>query len=93
LRCKVEDGFNMQQQKRQQNNSELIEFFTEKEVARRIGLAVGTVRRWRWAGRECPPHIRIGTKLVKYPAADFEAWLDAMRAGEIVAGTPKPEAL
>lgn len=82
----------MQQQKRQQSNRELIEFLTEKEVARRIGLAVGTVRRWRWGSKECPPHIRIGTKLVKYPAAEFEAWLDAMRAGELVAGTPKPGA-
>lgn len=75
-----------------QSNNFNQEFFTEQQIARRLGVAVGTVRRWRWSGRECPPHIRIGSKLVKYPAAEFEAWLDAMRAGEIVAGTPKAEA-
>ncbi|MBZ2187039.1 MAG: helix-turn-helix domain-containing protein [Bryobacter sp.] len=68
-------------------------FLSEKQVAQRLGVSKVTVRRWRWSGRECPPHIRVGTKLVKYPAAEFEAWLDAMRAGEIVAGTPKTQAL
>jgi predicted DNA-binding transcriptional regulator AlpA len=82
-----------QDQRLNQGSTHHIEFFDEKQIALRLGVAVGTVRRWRWAGRECPPHIRIGTKLVKYPAAEFEAWLDAMRAGEIVAGTPKAEAV
>jgi len=68
------------------------EFLSERQIAKRIGVSKVTVRRWRWSGRECPPFIRIGTKLVKYPAAEFEAWLDAMRAGEIVAGTVRAEA-
>ena len=47
---------------------------TRKEVAAYLGVQPGTLARWKWAGADAPPCIKIG-KSVRYRQSDVEAWL------------------
>lgn len=49
----------------------------EHEAARRLGLSVKTLRRWRWAGRG-PGFVKIGSA-VRYDPAVLTAYIDASR--------------
>ena len=49
----------------------------EHEAARRLGLSVKTLRRWRWAGRP-PAFIKIG-RAVRYDPAVIEGLIAAGR--------------
>ena len=49
----------------------------EREAAKRLGLAVATLRRWRWVGRN-PRFVKIGGA-VRYDPADLDAFIDACR--------------
>lgn len=53
------------------------ELFTEPETARRLGVSVSGLRKWRREGTG-PQFIRMG-RLVRYSALDIEAWLLANR--------------
>ena len=49
----------------------------EREAAKRLGLRVSTLRRWRWAGKG-PSFLKIGGA-VRYDLADLEAFIEASR--------------
>ena len=52
---------------------------TEHEAADRLGLAVATLRRWRWSG-DGPKHIKLGPargSAVRYAPADLAAFVAA----------------
>lgn len=47
----------------------------EKEAAEQCGVAVNTLRRWRWEGKG-PRYLKLG-RAVRYKESDLETWLDA----------------
>lgn len=47
----------------------------EAEVAKRFGLSVHTLRKWRWAGRG-PSFLKVG-RAVRYRVEDLLAFLAA----------------
>ena len=49
----------------------------EHEAARRLGLSVKTLRRWRWAGKG-PPFIKIGAA-VRYDPHDLAEFVALSR--------------
>jgi predicted DNA-binding transcriptional regulator AlpA len=49
----------------------------EREAAERLGLAVATLRRWRWVGRG-PRFVKVGGA-VRYDPADIDAFIEAGR--------------
>ncbi len=57
-----------------QGNLQLIH---EREAARRLGLSVKTLRRWRWSGQG-PAHRKLGAA-VRYAEEDLAAYVDAAR--------------
>ena len=55
----------------------LVRLVDEREAAERLGLAVATLRRWRWVGRG-PLFVKIGGA-VRYDPADLDALIEAGR--------------
>jgi predicted DNA-binding transcriptional regulator AlpA len=54
---------------------------TPGEAASRLGLSTRTLSRWREEGNG-PPYLELPRGLVRYPVAEFEAWLtDRQRNG------------
>ncbi len=49
----------------------------EHEAAARLGLAVATLRRWRWCGRG-PVHRKLGAA-VRYSSRDLTDFIEAGR--------------
>ena len=49
------------------------------EVARRLGVAEITLRKWRIAGNG-PRYVRCGAN-VRYRAADIESWVSSRTVG------------
>jgi len=45
----------------------------ETEVAKRLGLAPATLRKWRWEGRG-PSFVRVGGA-IRYDPADLRAFM------------------
>lgn len=58
----------------------------EHEAARRLGLKVSTLRRWRWEGRG-PTFYRIGAA-VRYDPRDLAAFIEAGRRASTSATQP-----
>lgn len=54
-----------------------MKLLNEREAAERLGLAVATLRRWRWAGRG-PAHLKIGSA-VRYDPAELNRFLSTAR--------------
>ena len=50
---------------------------TESETARRLGISVSGLRKWRREGQG-PHFIRLG-RLIRYSVPDLEEWLVANR--------------
>ncbi len=50
---------------------------TESETARRLGISVSGLRKWRRGGQG-PRFIRLG-RLIRYSVPDLEEWLVANR--------------
>ena len=50
---------------------------TYKDVAKRLGVAVGTVHSWVSTGRI--PHVKFGKRCVRFDAEVIEAWVDGFR--------------
>lgn len=46
-----------------------------QEAADRLGVAVGTLRQWRYLGGRGPRHIRCG-RVVRYRLSDISEYLD-----------------
>jgi len=53
-----------------------MKLLNEREAAERLGLAVATLRRWRWAGRG-PRFLKIGATAVRYSLEELDAFLAA----------------
>ncbi len=47
---------------------------TESETARRLGVSVNGLRKWRREGQG-PRFIRLGSRLIRYSAVDLDTWL------------------
>jgi len=54
----------------------LAKLLTDVEVAAMSGIARGTLAKMRMTG-DGPPFVKINSS-VRYPAADFEAWMSAL---------------
>ena len=54
-------------------NEQQIPAMTEREVARRLGLSVATLRAWR-VRRQGPRYVRFG-RAVRYLATDIERFV------------------
>jgi len=52
---------------------------TEHEVAKRLNISLGSIRRWRLLGHG-PVFIKIGS-LVRYRPEDLDSWLAALPKG------------
>lgn len=52
----------------------IYQLINENEAARRLGLAVPTLRKWRVHGGG-PPFLKLG-RAVRYDTADLDAWVD-----------------
>jgi excisionase family DNA binding protein len=50
---------------------------TIEQLADRLQVPVGTIRKWRAQGSGGPPGIRIG-KYVRYRPSDVDAWLNTL---------------
>ncbi len=59
------------------NNSTAQPLVNEDQAAKRLGLSVKTLRRWRWAGRG-PGFLKIGFA-VRYDPAELRAFIEASR--------------
>jgi hypothetical protein len=53
------------------------EFISERELAKRTGIAAQTLRNWRWA-RKGFPYIRIG-RTIRYSWVAVKGLLDQQR--------------
>ncbi len=62
------------------------DFLTEREVCRKLGVGITTLRRWRWEGREMPKSVRLG-RLVRYHRDEVEAWIRSVVSGNVRAGS------
>jgi excisionase family DNA binding protein len=52
------------------------EFMSIKEAAAIIGVYPHTLWRWiRGRHRNCPPHLRVGRRLIRIPRDQFKEWL------------------
>ena len=58
-------------------NNEPIRLLDEHEAAEYLRLAVATLRRWRWAGKELP-FVKVGAR-VRYDMQDIDAYIAAGR--------------
>ena len=50
-------------------------FLTESEAAEYLGISKKTLQRWRF-GRCGPNYVRVAGKLIRYPQAILDAWMD-----------------
>ncbi len=57
----------------QQKTSETTGLVNDREIARLLGLSVGTIRRWRLLRRGCP-YVKLGTS-IRYCVADVRKWI------------------
>lgn len=51
----------------------------EREAAAILGVAVTTMRNWRWK-EEGPRFRKLGTRLVRYHRADLQAFIEGKEA-------------
>ena len=61
----------------------------ESEAANQLGVAVATLRRWRWSGKG--PAFRKIETAVRYHPTDLEAYIEACRRHST--SDPGPEAV
>jgi predicted DNA-binding transcriptional regulator AlpA len=57
---------------------------TEAEAAERLGIALSTLRRWRYDAKG-PTYVKLGTHRVGYRLAAIEKWLEARTVGTAAA--------
>lgn len=58
---------------------DLQKMLTPAEVAKLIGLDVGTLANWRCTGSENLPYVKFGNR-VRYHPAELADWLESKRA-------------
>jgi hypothetical protein len=54
---------------------------TETQAAETLGLEPATLRRWRWAGYDNLPYLKIG-RSVRYDPDDIAAFIESARHGD-----------
>jgi hypothetical protein len=58
---------------------------TEEEVAKRLNVSVGSLRRWRLL-KKGPVYVKINS-LVRYRPEDLDSWLSALPKGGSARGS------
>ncbi len=56
------------------------QYVSPHEMARRTGIGVSTLKRWRALG-EGPPWYKLGPRNVVYDWREVEAWIQARKYG------------
>jgi excisionase family DNA binding protein len=51
---------------------------TPDQVAEALGVATGTLAKWRMTGLDGPRFLKFGSK-VRYDVADVETWIETRR--------------
>ena len=59
-------------------HQKLIALVGEEEAARILGLAVQTLRNWRFK-RVGPDYLKVGARAVRYKIEDLETWIENNR--------------
>ena len=54
------------------------QYLTEKQVSVQTGIALSTLRNWRWE-RKNIPYLRIGKRSVRYLRSDVEHFMESHR--------------
>lgn len=54
------------------------QLLTEKQVAERLGLNVGTMQQWRFQGKG-PKYYKFSPKAIRYRLSDVEQFIDNSR--------------
>lgn len=71
-------------EKRSNMLDQLKTLLNERDVARAVGMSLGTVRRWRLL-RQGPKFLKIGAS-VRYRPSDLAEWLEARPSGGSTGG-------
>ena len=50
-------------------------FLSESEAADYLGISKKTLQRWRFDYKG-PAYTKLDTKLIRYPSADLDEWMD-----------------
>jgi predicted DNA-binding transcriptional regulator AlpA len=62
--------------------------YTETEVEALTGIKRKTLQGWRLR-RQGPPYVKVGRRLVRYPAEDLHRWIHSLSGGgATTAGRP-----
>lgn len=66
---------------------------SERECAAILGLTHLSLANMRRRGL-APPHVIIGSRLIRYPRADLEAWIASrLRVGRELIRPPDPDSV
>ena len=68
----------------------MLNLMTESEVAKRLQVSLGSIRRWRVENRG-PAFIKVGS-LVRYRPEDVEGWLAGLPSGGSCGPQPRTRA-
>lgn len=60
------------------------DYYTESEVLEFLGIAKATLKHRRSMGRNHPPFVRLGKKVV-FPKKEFHAWLKSRPVHKAIA--------
>ena len=58
------------------NNSNSIQYLTQKEVSKILDVKVTTLNSWRCSKKYEIPHIKLG-RVILYPYIEFHEWLES----------------
>jgi excisionase family DNA binding protein len=51
-------------------------YLSTRDIARRLGVSVKTLERWRQTGRQMPAGaLLFGNQTIRYPESEVEPWL------------------
>jgi predicted DNA-binding transcriptional regulator AlpA len=64
---------------------------TRKQVAEFLGIQTATLARWKWAGKDGPPHVNVG-RSIRYRQSDVEAWMKSDAVAAKRADAKQPDA-
>lgn len=62
--------------KPQKETVDLTNAYTVRDVARMLGLKVGTLATWRNQGKG-PPYVPLTPRVVLYPRAQYDRWANS----------------
>jgi excisionase family DNA binding protein len=50
-----------------------------QEAAKLLAVPIGTL--YAWVHQKRVPHVRLGSKVVRFDRAELQVWIDAKRVG------------